>query len=714
MLRKFDTEALVGLVKRLVKYAIPQSAQVVQCKENENYLQVESKWTQRDLERLQNVVTVRTFVINKTDQTVVSSSLPVELNDEQLSAFSPDGKLRAVIRKQSGKESEEKYLFEVVKAGAKFVNVDLQVQEKHLKVYNDGTFGCFEWSPSQDQLLYVAEKYHKEEPLFKASKPKSADVEGKNAVEKGDQYLYRQDWGENLVGKHHPVVCIVNLTTEEVQQLDPLPDDVSCGQAIWTPDGKGVVFVGWSNQPRRLGLIACNNRKSLLYHYDMDTKKCAIIDNTDGENFSVRSPRFSPDGQKLVYLKEAAGGPHRNTCSLCLCEWPSKKIRTVVDIVRSDAEFPGLYVDSIPRHSWTSDSNRLVLDTIWHSKSELITIDVADGKIVRLTNDPIFGFWEVLSVKDDIIVAVRSSPSIAPHLVIAKLPAAGLEELIKWTTLDEDTTTNTLKWEIISLKPVIEDRNANYPKLDYEAILVSPTTDGTEKRPLLVCPHGGPHSTIHPSYAFTIEFFTSLGFDMLFVNYRGSLGFGQDSIDSLLGNIGKQDVADVQTAVSDVLQRGQYDSKNIVIKGGSHGGYLVVSIIGQHLKFYKAAIALNPVTDIVSMHTISDIPDWSFVESGIHYDDAKLASREDLEIMWTKSPINLVDKIQTPLLLMLGSKDQRVPYSQGLQLYHALKARSADVKAFVYEDGHQLGKVEVEADNYVNMGKWVMNYISPK
>ena len=77
---------------------------------------------------------------------------------------------------------------------------------------------------------------------------------------------------------------------------------------MWTPDGKGIVFVGYDHLPERLGLVYCPIRKSRLYHLVLGQSKMALP--LTFEDQAARCPRFSPDGRTLVYLETEVGGPH--------------------------------------------------------------------------------------------------------------------------------------------------------------------------------------------------------------------------------------------------------------------------------------------------------------------------------------------------------------------------------------------------------------------
>ena len=104
---------------------------------------------------------------------------------------------------------------------------------------------------------------------------------------------------------------------------------------------------------------------------------------------------------------------------------------------------------------------------------------------------------------------------------------------------------------------------------------------------------------------------------VLLVNYRGSTGYGQRSIDSLLGNIGKNDVEDVMNAIKHVLKSSSVvniDKTNLFVVGGSHGGFLTGHLIGQYPAMFRAAAMRNPVTNIPPMVSTSDIPGYNIIK----------------------------------------------------------------------------------------------------
>ncbi|CAG2063382.1 unnamed protein product, partial [Timema podura] len=145
----------------------------------------------------------------------------------------------------------------------------------------------------------------------------------------GEEYLFREDWGEQLVGKHRPVVVMCDTKLETLSVLEGIPDHFSSGQVVWTPDGNGVVGVAWLHEPRRLGLIYCTNRVGYIFHLTLG----GVFTLLSGDDQAVRSPRFSPDGEYLVWLERPAGGGHHAAHRLMAYKWPpSPQVRNRMEL----------------------------------------------------------------------------------------------------------------------------------------------------------------------------------------------------------------------------------------------------------------------------------------------------------------------------------------------------------------------------------------------
>ncbi|PFH38275.1 putative acylaminoacyl-peptidase [Besnoitia besnoiti] len=236
----------------------------------------------------------------------------------------------------------------------------------------------------------------------------------------------------------------------------------------------------------------------------------------------------------------------------------------------------------------------------------------------------------------------------------------------------------------------------------------SPRKDG--KRALGVVLHGGPHSVAANIFSAEATFLTLIGFDVFAVNYRGSLGFGQKELLSLLGNVGTQDVNDVKQAVDELLDsdRHAYSASRTVVVGGSHGGFLTCHLIGQFPDLFAAASTRNPVTDLSSMARASDIPDWCVAEGwGEQFHPGSNLSESQLAALFKSSPIAHAQHVRTPLLLGIGGSDKRVPPFQGV-VFHKLLLGQGKVSRLLFypEADHRIEQPQYAEDYWVNSAIW--------
>ncbi|KAM9324358.1 acylamino-acid-releasing enzyme [Gastrophryne carolinensis] len=711
-------EDIAALYRELSQFPSLNSASIgpeVTTQYGGKYSNIYTEWAQRDLDRSEQVRFCRQHIVFHDGDTVVYAGAcgsGSEIRGELLSRESPSGALKAVLRDTKNRKSEDIQFLEVWDKNCKVKSINLTALDKHGKVYDDEQFGCLSWSHSESHLLYIAEqKRPKAKSFFEAAQ--EAEGGATKAVQ-GDQFVLHEDWGEGLVDKSVPVLCVLDIESGNISVLEGIPSDVSPGQAFWSPDDTGVVFVGWWHTPFRLGLKYCANRRSSLFFVDLTGGKCEML---SADSSAVFSPRLSPDKCRIVYLQCGVFGPHQQGCQLLMYDWYTKLTSTVVDVVprSSDGYFEGIYTTLLAPLCWSADSQRVILDTVLRSQQVLYVVDTMTGNVTLLhSKESPAGSWKLMAIDRDLLVARFSSPSCPPIVKVCFLPPAGREEQISWVSLEEEKLVTDIDWSYKTHRPPPDQENPLYPGLEYESIFLRPKHIPPEGRlPLVVYPHGGPHSTFVSEWTLFPAVLCRMGFAVQLVNYRGSLGFGQDSVKSLPGRVGCQDVKDVQTAVLQVLQEEPINSQQVALCGGSHGGFLSCHLIGQFPDFYKACVVRNPVTNIPDMAGSTDIPDWCHVESGFSYSYNSVPNGAQWAEMLSKSPIIHVAMVKTPVLLMLGAEDRRVPNTQGLKYYKMLKAHGVPSRLLWYPgNNHALSKVDAESDCFMNMALWILKYLN--
>ena len=200
--------------------------------------------------------------------------------------------------------------------------------------------------------------------------------------------------------------------------------------------------------------------------------------------------------------------------------------------------------------------------------------------------------------------------------------------------------------------------------------------------PLLVNVHGGPTSSARPGLSIAVQYWTSRGFAFLDVNYRGSTGYGRKYRQRLNGHWGVLDVQDCAEGAQYVVSQELADPERIAIRGRSSGGYTVLSALTDS-DVFTAGTSLFGIGDL----KLLDATTHKF-ES--HYDQFLIGSDDLSDPVWAeRSPINKVDQIHAPLLLLQGTEDKVVPPSQAESMFEALRDSGRPVALRLYSgEGH--------------------------
>ena len=370
--------------------------------------------------------------------------------------------------------------------------------------------------------------------------------------------------------------------------------------------------------------------------------------------------------------------------------------------------FPGLFCSGLVAHPWLNDSE-ILLSSLCRSKQLILKVDVQTHLLqifdpflsdhVEATSGDPHHSLSVSDVWSPYVLFTRSSFSAPPAAFLSSYH----DGVVSWTsrlTPHQPAPCDGAKTQLLTFTP--SGQSSSLQSDSFEAFLVTSPSSAPSSS-LIVLPHGGPHGTFVPYFSVTLMTFLLSGYDLFFVNYRGSLGFGQRSVESLPGFVGINDVADVYQATQQV----QSAYKSLFVHGGSHGGFLAGHLVGQYPDLFKAACLRNPVINIASMVSGSDIRDWCFAEAcGLDAQSHSLQTLEHVQKMHTCSPIAHAHRVKTPCLIFIGQEDQRVPSYQGVEFHFVLKSQGVPTRLISYADSHALTKVPHDFDAAINALEW--------
>jgi dipeptidyl aminopeptidase/acylaminoacyl peptidase len=179
----------------------------------------------------------------------------------------------------------------------------------------------------------------------------------------------------------------------------------------------------------------------------------------------------------------------------------------------------------------------------------------------------------------------------------------------------------------------------------------------------------------------TFQVYAARGYAVLYMNPRGSNGYGQKFSDGTLREWGGGDYRDLMIGVDEALRRFSWiDPDRMGVTGGSYGGFMTNWIVTQTPRF-KAAVAVASVSNLVSFYSTSLYQDLIHAEFGLPWDD--------YDLLWRWSPLRYVRQAQTPTLLLHGEQDNDVHITQAEEMYMALRRRGVETQLVRYpREGH--------------------------
>ena len=226
------------------------------------------------------------------------------------------------------------------------------------------------------------------------------------------------------------------------------------------------------------------------------------------------------------------------------------------------------------------------------------------------------------------------------------------------------------------------------------------------KPPLIVIVHGGPPSQAKAGWRADAQFFATRGYAVLYVNYRGSTGYGRQYMLRLRGNWGICDVEDAVTGTKHLAESGRVDGERMVIMGGSAGGFTVLQTMVVQPEAFTAGISLYGVANQFSLAA-----DTHKFES--RYTDTLLGPLPEAAALYReRSPVFHADKIKRPLAVFQGSIDTVVPQDQSDEIVAALRRNGTPHIYHIYEgEGHGWRKRETIEHFYDAVDKFLRRHV---
>ena len=453
--------------------------------------------------------------------------------------------------------------------------------------------------------------------------------------------------------------------------------------------GVDVQDVAWSPDSRSLAVIA-NLHQRDEYTYERSDLFVVALDGSarrlTDDGYDHSAPAWSPDGKAIVVRRELGlngviAAKASRGAPIDLYRMPAEA--PVNDSTRWRNLTPSWNL--IPGRPEVDETGRWVFfDAEVGGDRHLFRVPLAGGGIEQITSGArrLSGFS--LSASATRVAYSGTDPVHPAEVYIASLDEACADQLTRCEK--QLSRVNASFLAAVRLDTVTRLVFNSKDGTKVEGWLMLPAHSATERLPLILAIHGGPHGAFGNNFDFELQLFVAKGYAVLCTNPRGSTGYGEDFLWATWGGgWGIKDYEDVMAGVDYVLAHYPVDPKRLGVTGYSYGGFMTDWIITQTSRF-AAAIAGAGISNWVSDYGTADIPRTKESEFFGAPWEAK-----GYELLWRQSPIHYAGNVKTPTLFVHGEADLRVPIEQGEQMYTALKKRQVPARMVRYPDSYHGG-----------------------
>jgi dipeptidyl aminopeptidase/acylaminoacyl peptidase len=447
-------------------------------------------------------------------------------------------------------------------------------------------------------------------------------------------------------------------------------DNVNWG---FIPDGRTAIVEGF-----REGDGDRNDMDCYIYSVDLDSGAIRRLTTTTG---GWREPAVSPDGKTIAYVGFVKNGDSYRVSDLYTMSADGSN--ATLRSAGFDREPQGL--------TWSPDSSTLYFTAEDHGSEHLYSWS-AHGGVKQLTRGPEMVMTPSVNAKSIVVSRTDFASPQGVVLLNARQPKDARpltrlnDQLLKGVNLakEEEIWFDSSGGALVQgwlVKPANFDSNRHYP--------------------LILEIHGGPHGMFNVAFNPMFQNFAANGYMVLYINPRGSTGYGSQFGNAIAKHYPGVDYDDLMAGVDTAIKQGSVDPSHMFVTGCSGGGVLSSWVIGHTDRFAAAAVRC-PVIDWISFAGETDIPYFT-------YRFFKKPFWEDPSDWLEESSLMHVGEIKTPTLLMTGELDRRTPIQQTEEFYAALKYRGVP-SALLRFDGEYHGTNRSHPSNWLRTQIYLISW----
>ncbi len=401
------------------------------------------------------------------------------------------------------------------------------------------------------------------------------------------------------------------------------------------------------------------------------------------------TPRYSPDGKYLAWRAQFRAGNEADRWRLMVLERASGKVTNLTENLDR----------WVSNFTWSPDSTNIFFTTVDRGRQSIQLISVKGGAArVAASGDSVLDDIQLSGDGKSMVYTQQTGAS--PVEIYRASSAGGTPEAL--------THLNDAVLASHQLTPLEEFWvDAEDGSRIQSFVVKPPGFQADVKYPVIMLIHGGPEQFwgYDWTYRWNAQVFAAAGYVVVEPNPRGSEGYGQKFIDEIYGDWGGRPFDDLMAVADYIVVNMPYaDATRLTAAGGSYGGYMTAWIEG-HTQRFKALISHAGVYDLAAQFGATEEL-WSpiFEMGGTPWEKPEVYAK------W--SPSSYVNDFHTPMLVIAGELDFRVPYTQSLQLFTALQLQKVPSKLVVYPDeGHWILKPQNSLLWYQTVLGWLDSWV---
>ena len=435
---------------------------------------------------------------------------------------------------------------------------------------------------------------------------------------------------------------------------------------IWSPDGQKVLYV----TKAKAGTAYVLSTNTDIYEYDLKTMKTRNL--TEGMMGYDTNPQYSKEGV-LAWLSMAHDGNESDKNDLYILK-DGKRINLTAQ-----------WDNTIFSYRWSNDGKQIYLIAPTQGTEQLFVVDVygKDTTPQQLTKG-VYDVNQIVGQSGDKLVVVRTTMNHAAEVFTINLKE---KKKLPYYTMQQLSHFNDEAYKSIADCPIKERIIKTTDGKDMHAwVIYPPDFDPNKKYPTLLYCQGGPQSIVSQFYSFRWNFqlMASQGYIIIAPNRRGLPGFGVEWNAQISGDWGGQAMRDYLSAIDDIAKEPYVDKERLGAVGASYGGYSIYYLAGIHQKRFKSFIAHCGVFNLQSMYGTTEELFFNNHEiGGAYWEKENAVAQKSYKEF---NPIEKITEWDTPILIIHGGKDYRVPEEQGFQAFTAAQLRGIKSELLYFPD----------------------------